>query len=85
MANLLDEAMDQFGGKEHQYEALSLPKCGFVHASVIEHPISVSNFVADVCRRPDGLKTCTMAFDIHWKVPEFGSVARLVRSSRTTA
>ena len=77
MANLLDEAMDQFGGKEHQYEALSLPKCGFVHASAIEHPISGSNFGADVCRRPDGLKTCTMAFDIHWNVPEFGSVAHL--------
>ena len=77
MSNLLDVAMEQFGGKEHQYESLSLPRCGFVNASTLEHPISVKDFITDVCRRPDGLKTCTLAFDVHWNIPEFGNVARL--------
>ncbi|CAE7228549.1 unnamed protein product, partial [Symbiodinium natans] len=77
MSNLLDEAMEQFGGKEHHCESLSLPRCGFVDASALEHPVSIKDFITNVCQRPEGLKTCPLTFDVHWNIPGFGNVARL--------
>ena len=77
MANLLESTMELVGGKEWSFEALVVPQMGHVPSAEIENPITMEDFLSSACRRCDGIRTATLMFDFHPKVPEFGGFARL--------
>ena len=72
--NLLDQAINEVGGKEWSYEALARPRSGHLRAADIESSITLQDFLSDVCRKPEQVKTTTLIFDFHSKVPEFGGL-----------
>ena len=65
------------GGKEWNFESLTVPQMGLLSATEITNPISLEDFLAAACRRCDHVKTTTLLFDIHMRVPEFGGFARI--------
>ena len=77
MADLLEATMELVGGKEWSFEALAVPQMGHVPSTDINKPITMENFLSNACRRCDGIRTATLMFDFHPKVPEFGGLARL--------
>ncbi|CAE7418696.1 unnamed protein product [Symbiodinium microadriaticum] len=76
MANLLESTMELVGGKEWSFEALAVPQMGHVASTEIDNPITMDNFLSSACRRCE-VRTATLMFDFHPKVPEFGGLARL--------
>ena len=44
----------------------------------LENPITLETFVEEVCRRPDGMRSVTVRFDVHNKVPEIGGLCNLL-------
>ena len=77
MANLLESTMELVGGKEWSFEALAVPHIGHVPSTEIDNPITMDNFLSSACRRCEGVRSATLMFDFHPKVPEFGGLARL--------
>ncbi|CAE7230311.1 unnamed protein product [Symbiodinium natans] len=62
MANpTFDAVMRRVGGKEWNYDSLSVPQCGLVEADGIEEPICDHNYI----------------FDVHTGVPEFGGTSHI--------
>ena len=77
MESLMDSVMEKVAGREWHYEALSLPQVGHLPISEIAEPITIEQFHQAACRRCDHVKSTTILFDVHFKVSEFGGLARV--------
>ena len=77
MESLMDSVMEKVAGREWHYEALSLPLVGHLPISEIAEPITIEQFLQAACRRCDHVKSTTILFDVHFKVSEFGGLARV--------
>ena len=73
----MDSVMEKVAGREWHYEALSLPQVGHLPISEIAEPITIEQFLQAACRRCDHVKSTTILFDVHFKVSEFGGLARV--------
>ena len=70
--------MNLYGGNQWSFDQLAVPRKTVKSSTDLENPITLETFMEEVCRRPDGMKTVTMLFDIHCCVPEIGGLGSLV-------
>ena len=79
-ADLFNEAYRQYSGKDFNFSLEPLPTCGLIKEGDIEEAITFKDFVRYACREPQGVKSCSLIFDYHLSIPEFGSLHQVGRN-----
>ena len=72
---MFDAAVVMCGGKEYSISVLDKPHCLRVPADDIPNPITLREFVDNVCRDPQGQKTVAMIMHYQESVAEFRSAS----------
>ena len=75
---MFDAAIAACGGKDWTYSLLDAPQCMRASVEDLAEPISLRDFVSNVCRDAQSQKTVAMIMDYKESVPEFGSANLVV-------